>query len=121
MQMAPQWGTIELSPSFHRTVDFFKSIYASEAVKRGTTSVGIKSKGWRSTARRQSVSQVGSLSPNYREDLQIDDHIGAVTSGLVADARALVRPSPCRRPDQFALCITKPIRIEATREKNRRP
>jgi proteasome alpha subunit len=68
----------------------FQVEYAREAVKRGTTSVGIKaSDGVVLLVDKRIASRL--LEPQSTEKIfQIDDHIGAVTSGLVADARALV-------------------------------
>jgi proteasome alpha subunit len=68
----------------------FQVEYAREAVKRGTTSVGIKaSDGVVLLVDKRITSRL--LEPQSTEKIfQVDDHIGAVTSGLVADARALV-------------------------------
>lgn len=64
--------------------------YAREAVKRGTTAVGIKCK----TGVVLLVDKrVGSrlLEPSSIEKIfKIDEHIGVASSGLVGDARALV-------------------------------
>lgn len=64
--------------------------YAREAVKRGTTAAGIKCADGivllvdkRITSR---LIEAGSVEKIF----QIDDHLGAATSGLVADARALI-------------------------------
>lgn len=68
----------------------FQVEYAREAVKRGTTSLGIKSKDGvvlvvdkRTTSRLVEAKSIEKI-------FQIDNHIGAATSGLVADARALI-------------------------------
>ncbi len=68
----------------------FQVEYAREAVKRGTTAVGIKATDGvvllvdkRLTSR---LLEGGSVEKIF----QIDDHIGAATSGLVADARVLI-------------------------------
>lgn len=64
--------------------------YAREAVKRGTTAVGIKCK----TAVVLLVDKRVSsrlLEPSSIEKIfRIDEHIGVASSGLVGDARALV-------------------------------
>ncbi|MGZ8888290.1 MAG: archaeal proteasome endopeptidase complex subunit alpha, partial [Halobacteriota archaeon] len=68
----------------------FQVEYAREAVKRGTTSVGIKAKDGVALLVDKRISS-RLLEPQSTEKIfQVDDHIGAVTSGLVADARALV-------------------------------
>jgi proteasome alpha subunit len=59
-------------------------------VKRGTTSVGIKAKDGVALLVDKRISS-RLLEPQSTEKIfQVDDHIGAVTSGLVADARALI-------------------------------
>ena len=64
--------------------------YAREAVKRGTTSLGLKSKdGVVLIVDKRTVSRLVEAK-SIEKIFQIDDHIGVATSGLVADARALV-------------------------------
>ncbi len=64
--------------------------YAREAVKRGTTAVGIKaSDGVVLIVDKRVSSKL--LEPSSIEKIfKIDDHIGVASSGLVGDARALV-------------------------------
>jgi len=89
-QMAPQMGYDRAITVFSPDGRLFQVEYAREAVKRGTTAVGIKSTGGvvllvdkRVTSRLLEVESVEKI-------FQIDDHIGAASSGLVADARALI-------------------------------
>ncbi len=65
--------------------------YAREAVKRGTTAVGIVyDKGVLLTVDKRVGSRL--IEPVSIEKLfKIDSHIGTASSGLVADARSLVR------------------------------
>ncbi|MBO4302061.1 archaeal proteasome endopeptidase complex subunit alpha [Methanosarcinaceae archaeon] len=64
--------------------------YAREAVKRGTTAVGIKSgEGVVLLVDKRITSRLIEAD-SIEKIFQIDDHIGAATSGLVADARALI-------------------------------
>ncbi len=64
--------------------------YAREAVKRGTTAVGIKAKDGVVLIVDKRVSSK-LLEPSSIEKIfKIDDHIGVASSGLVGDARALV-------------------------------
>ncbi|HJJ28021.1 MAG TPA: archaeal proteasome endopeptidase complex subunit alpha [Methanocorpusculum sp.] len=64
--------------------------YAREAVKRGTTAVGIKCKNGVVLLVDKRVSS-RLLEPSSIEKIfKIDDHIGVASSGLVGDARALV-------------------------------
>ncbi|HJJ36568.1 MAG TPA: archaeal proteasome endopeptidase complex subunit alpha [Methanocorpusculum sp.] len=64
--------------------------YAREAVKRGTTAVGIKCKtGVVLLVDKRVASRL--LEPSSIEKIfRIDEHIGVASSGLVGDARALV-------------------------------
>ncbi|MBN1109216.1 MAG: archaeal proteasome endopeptidase complex subunit alpha, partial [Methanomassiliicoccales archaeon] len=68
----------------------FQVEYAREAVKRGTTTVGLKFKdGVVLIVDKRIASRL--MEPKSIEKIfQIDDHIGCATSGLVADARILV-------------------------------
>lgn len=68
----------------------FQVEYAREAVKRGTTTVGLKYKdGVILIVDKRITSRL--IEPESIEKMfQIDDHIGCATSGLVADARVLV-------------------------------
>jgi len=64
--------------------------YAREAVKRGTTAVGIKCKTGVVLMVDKRVSS-RLLEPSSIEKIfMIDEHIGVASSGLVGDARALV-------------------------------
>jgi proteasome alpha subunit len=64
--------------------------YAREAVKRGTTAVGIKCKTGIALLVDKRISS-HLLEPSSIEKIfMIDEHIGVASSGLVGDARALV-------------------------------
>ncbi len=68
----------------------FQVQYAQEAVKRGYTALGIKTKdGVVLAAERKSTSKLvedGAVEKIFK----IDKHIGAAASGLIADARVLI-------------------------------
>jgi len=67
----------------------FQVEYAKEAVKKGTTSVGLKFKGGVILATlKQDVDL--AIMDSLEKLFKIDDHIGAVAAGLLADARILV-------------------------------
>ena len=68
----------------------FQVEYAREAVKRGTTTVGLKFKdGVVLLIDKRIRSKL--IEPDSIEKIYlIDEHIGCATSGLVADARVLV-------------------------------
>jgi proteasome endopeptidase complex, archaeal, alpha subunit len=87
--MAPQMYD-RASTVFSPDGRLYQVEYAREAVKRGTTAVGIKvNEGVVLLVDKRVTSRL--IEANSIEKIfQIDDHIGAATSGLVADARALV-------------------------------
>ncbi|MGA7470272.1 MAG: archaeal proteasome endopeptidase complex subunit alpha, partial [Halobacteriota archaeon] len=116
MQMAPQMGYDRAITVFSPDGRLFQVEYAREAVKRGTTSVGIKAKDGVALLVDKRISS-RLLEPQSTEKIfQIDDHIGAVTSGLVADARALV--DRARVDAQINRVVyNEPIRIEALAKK----
>ena len=64
--------------------------YAREAVKRGTTAVGIKAKDGIVLIVDKRVSSKLLEAASIEKIFKIDDHIGVASSGLVGDARALV-------------------------------
>ena len=68
----------------------FQVEYAREAVRRGTTTVGIKFRdGVALVVDKRIASRL--MEPTSMEKIYlIDEHIGCATSGLVADARVLV-------------------------------
>jgi len=68
----------------------FQVEYAREAVKRGTTTVGVKyGTGTVLIVDKRVTSRL--IEPGSIEKIfEIDNHIGCATSGLVADARALI-------------------------------
>ena len=68
----------------------FQVEYAREAVKRGTTTVGLKySTGVILIVDKRISSHL--IEPGSIEKIfKIDDHVGCATSGLVADARSLI-------------------------------
>ena len=68
----------------------FQVEYAREAVKKGSTTIGLKYKGGVALiVDKRSMSKL--LEPKSTEKIHdVDDYIGCATSGLVADARVLV-------------------------------
>lgn len=65
----------------------FQVEYAREAVKRGATAVGVVYNDGVVLAAKRKESKI--VKPGEKI-FQLDEHIGTVTSGLVADARVLV-------------------------------
>jgi len=86
----PQMGYDRAITVFSPDGRLFQVEYAREAVKRGATAIGIKTKeGVILIADRRVASRL--LEADTIEKIyKIDDHICAATSGLVADARVLV-------------------------------
>ncbi len=68
----------------------FQVEYAREAVKRGTTTVGVKFKDGVVLIVDKRLSSKLIEPESIEKIFKIDTHIGCATSGLVADARALV-------------------------------
>jgi proteasome alpha subunit len=68
----------------------FQVEYAREAVKRGTTTIGLKFKDGVLLIIDKRVSSRLIEPFSIEKIFVIDDHIGCATSGLVADARVLV-------------------------------
>ncbi len=90
--------------------------YAREAVKRGTTAVGIKAKDGVVLIVDKRVSSK-LLEPSSIEKIfKIDEHIGVASSGLVGDARALV--DRARIECQInRVSYDEPIEVEALSKK----
>ena len=68
----------------------FQVEYAREAVKRGTTTVGVKFADGVVLIIDKRVSSRLVEPDSIEKIFTIDNHIGCATSGLVADARALI-------------------------------
>ena len=85
-QMAYDKGISVFSPDGR----LFQVEYAREAVKKGSTTIGLKYEGGVALiVDKRSASKL--LEPRSAQKIhEIDDYIGCATSGLVADARILV-------------------------------
>ncbi|MEA1944526.1 MAG: archaeal proteasome endopeptidase complex subunit alpha [Euryarchaeota archaeon] len=90
MQMAPQMGYDRAITVFSPDGRLFQVEYAREAVKRGTTAIGMKTKDCVVLLVDKRVTSHLLEAESIEKIFQIDQHIGAATSGLVADARALI-------------------------------
>ena len=64
--------------------------YAREAVKRGTTAVGLKCQGAVALIVDKRVATKLLEPASIEKIFKVDDHIGVASSGLVGDARSLV-------------------------------
>ncbi len=90
MQMAPQMGYDRAITVFSPDGRLFQVEYAREAVKRGTTAAGIKATDGVVLLVDKRITSSLIEAESIEKIFQIDKHIGIATSGLVADARALV-------------------------------
>jgi len=68
----------------------FQVEYAREAVKTGSTSIGVVTQDGVVLAAHKRISSPLVVGDSHEKIFQIDSHIGACSSGLVADARKLV-------------------------------
>jgi len=90
----------------------FQVEYAREAVKRGTTAVGINYKGGVLLAVDKNVTSDLIVPKSIEKIFQIDEHIGVATSGLVADARRLVEDARVKA-QRNRLVYSEPISVSA--------
>ncbi|MDO5850869.1 MAG: archaeal proteasome endopeptidase complex subunit alpha [Methanobacteriaceae archaeon] len=94
----------------------FQIEYAREAVKRGTTSIGVKSEEGIIIVVDKKVSSKLIEPSSIEKIFQIDEHIGAASSGLVADARSLIDKS--RNEAQVnKIRYNEPISVEGLSKK----
>lgn len=94
----------------------FQVEYAREAVKRGTTSIGIKcSEGIVLAFDKRTTSNLVEAT-SIEKIFKIDEHIGAATSGLVADARALVERARVEAQIN-KITYSEPIRVDSLSKK----
>ncbi len=68
----------------------FQVEYAREAVKRGTTAVGVKFKDGVILAIDKRIASKLVEASSIEKIFQVDEHVGCASSGLVSDARVLV-------------------------------
>lgn len=114
--MKPQMAYDRAITVFSPDGRLFQVEYAREAVKRGTTTVGIRFKvGVVFIVDKRIASRL--IEPSSIEKIfKIDGHIGCATSGLVADARALVERA--RLEAQInRLTYDEPIQVKALTRK----
>ncbi|MBD3397701.1 archaeal proteasome endopeptidase complex subunit alpha [Candidatus Micrarchaeota archaeon] len=68
----------------------FQVEYAKEAVKRGATAIGVSGEDGVALIAYKSAHSKLIVSESLRKVFEIDDHISATASGLIADARKLI-------------------------------
>ncbi len=90
MQMVPPSAYDRAITVFSPEGRLYQVEYAREAVRRGTTAIGITCKeGVVLAVDRRITSRLVKIR-SIEKIFQIDDHVAAATSGLVADARVLI-------------------------------
>ena len=94
----------------------FQVEYAREAVKRGTTSIGVKCPDGIVLAVDKRTTSNLVESTSIEKLFKIDEHIGAATSGLVADARALVERARVEAQIN-KITYSEPIRVDTLSKK----
>ncbi|HIQ39410.1 MAG TPA: archaeal proteasome endopeptidase complex subunit alpha [Methanothermococcus okinawensis] len=112
MQLVPAAGYDRAITVFSPEGRLYQVEYAREAVRRGTTAIGIRCKeGVILAVDRRVTSKLIEVC-SVEKIFQIDDHIMAATSGLVADARVLI--DRARLEAQInRLTYDEPITVEA--------
>ena len=90
MMHADQMAYDRASTIFSPDGRLFQVEYAREAVKRGTTAVGLKYKEGVVLIIDKRISSRLVEARSIDKIFRIDQHVGCATSGLVADARVLV-------------------------------
>ncbi len=88
--MQSQQGYDVASTVFSPDGRLFQVEYAREAVKRGTTAVGVRFKEGVVVAAEKRIASHLVEPASVEKIFRLENHIGCATSGLVADARALV-------------------------------
>ena len=68
----------------------FQVEYALEAIKQGTTAVGIQTRGGVVLAAERRASSPLLVAASVEKIFVVDRHIGAAASGITADARTMV-------------------------------
>ncbi len=88
----------------------FQVEYAREAVKRGTTSIGVVFKEGVVIAAIRHVPPLGITNSGSDKVHQIDDHLGVATSGFLADGRILIDNARVKA-QVFKLTYDEPINV----------
>lgn len=90
----------------------FQVEYAREAVKRGTTAIGLVYGDGVLLATDKSLKTRLVKPDSIEKIFKIDDHIGAATSGLVADARRIVHYARVEAQRE-KVAYNEPMNVEA--------
>lgn len=93
--MIPEMGYDRTIVVFSPEGRLYQVEYAREAIKRGSTAVGVRAKDGVVLGAVKPVS-VLSVSDSYEKIYQIDDHVGMAASGMLSDARVLANQARMR-------------------------
>lgn len=110
MQPIPSMGYDRAITVFSPDGRLFQVEYAREAVKRGTTSVGIKCREGVLLAVDKRVASKLIETKSVEKIYQIDNHVIAATCGLVADARVLIERARVEAQN-YKIIYNEPIDI----------
>ena len=117
MAMEPGMGYDSAITIFSPDGRLFQVEYAIEAIRRGTTAIGIKVKGVGAilTVEKRVLSRL-VVSDSVEKIFKIDEHIGVAIAGLTADARVLINQARVNA-QIHRLTYDEPIIVEVlTRE-----
>lgn len=90
MPTPPDFGYDKATTMFSPDGRLFQVEYAREAVNRGATAVGVKYGDGVVLAVDKRITSKIVVPDSIEKLFQVDEHIGAVGSGLVADIRVLI-------------------------------
>ncbi|KAL0804868.1 hypothetical protein Bca101_097358 [Brassica carinata] len=90
----------------------FQVEYAIEAIKLGSTAIGVKTKEGVVLAVEKRITSPLLEPSSVEKIMEIDDHIGCAMSGLIADARTLVEHA--RVETQVRFSYGEPMTVEST-------
>ncbi len=116
MQPMPNMGYDRAITVFSPDGRLFQVEYAREAVKRGTTSIGIRYKNGVLLAVDKRITSKLVETLSIEKVFQIDENICAATSGLVADARVLIDRARVEAQNN-RVTYNEPINIEILSKK----
>eukprot|EP01006_Ploeotia_vitrea_P031646 TRINITY_DN63975_c0_g1_i1.p1 TRINITY_DN63975_c0_g1~~TRINITY_DN63975_c0_g1_i1.p1 ORF type:complete len:254 (-),score=36.83 TRINITY_DN63975_c0_g1_i1:255-980(-) len=89
----------------------FQIEYAIEAIKLGTTAIGIQTFEGVVLAAERRISSPLLEPSSMNKIVELDNHIGAAMSGLTADARTLVERARVETQN-FRFTYNEPMRVE---------
>ncbi|TYI64475.1 hypothetical protein E1A91_D09G091600v1 [Gossypium mustelinum] len=101
------------STHFHRKERLFQVEYAIEAIKLGSTAIGLKTKDGVVLAVEKRITSPLLEPSSVEKIMEIDEHIGCAMSGLIADARTLVEHARVETQNH-RFSYGEPMTVEST-------